>query len=292
MRTTLVCGLLGSGKTTFVAGVLRGAAEKAVVLVNDFGSAGIDGEVLSAGGLRAVQMPGGCVCCELRGELISAVSDIVARYGPAHLVIEPSGVASPSGVLEALKGAGAGPATVVGVVDATEFAELYASGMYGAFLKDQITLSDVILVNKVDLAGEGRAEGAVKLLEALNPHAVIYKTVMARMPGPLPKATGTRRGFGAEGHGLHVETVSARLRGEARHGEMKRLFYELASGALGGVLRAKALINTDMGPYRYDLASGEVSSVPFEKPVSESRLVVIGTGLRRDEILRRASSAK
>jgi G3E family GTPase len=291
MRTTVVCGLLGSGKTTFVAEILRGSTEKAVVLVNDFGSAGIDGEILSAGGLRAVEIPSGCVCCELRGELISAVSEIMARYRPAHLVIEPSGVASPSGVLDALQSAGAGPPTVVGVVDATEFAELYGSGMYGAFLREQVTLSDVILVNKVDLAEEGQAEGAERLLGALNPHAVIYKTVMARMPGPLPEARKQRPRAAGGGRGLHVETVSARLRGKARHREMQRLFDELASGALGGVTRAKALVDTDMGPYRYDLASREVSAVPFEKAVSDSRLVVIGSGLRRGEILRRAAAA-
>jgi G3E family GTPase len=155
MKTTVVCGLLGSGKTTFIRGFVRGASGKTVVLVNDFGAAGIDGEVFSADGIRSVELPSGCVCCTLRFDLITTVRKIVREFSPDHLVIEPSGVASPSGVLEALEGAGIDRTDVIGNVDATEFTGLYDSGMYGRFFKDQIALADVVLVNKTDLADEG-----------------------------------------------------------------------------------------------------------------------------------------
>ena len=125
MRTTVVSGMLGSGKTTFIGQLLRDSRERAVVLVNDFGALGIDGEIFSAGGDR-----GGRAAERLR--LLHAqvrpdhdVERIRASFDPEHLVIEPSGVASPSGVLEALESAGVGPVTVVGVVDATEFLELH-----------------------------------------------------------------------------------------------------------------------------------------------------------------------
>jgi G3E family GTPase len=60
MKTTVVCGLLGSGKTTFIRNFVKGGTEKIVVLVNDFGEAGIDGEIFSAGGIESVELPSGC----------------------------------------------------------------------------------------------------------------------------------------------------------------------------------------------------------------------------------------
>src|SRR5512142_3020661 len=138
MKTTVVCGLLGSGKTTFIRNYVRGLSGKVVVLVNDFGAAGIDGEILSAGGIESVELPSGCVCCTLKFDLITTIQRITKQFAPEHLMIEPSGVASPSGVLDALAGAGEAPASVVGIVDAVEFAELLESGMYGRFFEEQI----------------------------------------------------------------------------------------------------------------------------------------------------------
>jgi G3E family GTPase len=58
MKTTVVCGLLGAGKTTFIQQFIRGSGEKTVVLVNDFGRTGIDGEIFSAGGIESIELPG------------------------------------------------------------------------------------------------------------------------------------------------------------------------------------------------------------------------------------------
>ena len=102
MKVTLVCGLLGAGKTSFIRNCIDSAGEKTVVLVNDFGSLGIDGEIISSGGLESVELPSGCICCTLKMDLIDALKRIDRDMSPEHLVIEPSGLASPSGVLEAI----------------------------------------------------------------------------------------------------------------------------------------------------------------------------------------------
>src|SRR5512142_3133938 len=131
MKTTVVCGLLGSGKTTFIRNYVRGLSGKVVVLVNDFGAAGIDGEIFSAGGIEAIELPSGCVCCTLKVDLITTITKIVKEFAPDHLVIEPSGVAAPSAVLEALWSAGVKTVSVVGIVDAAEFTEIHDFGVYG-----------------------------------------------------------------------------------------------------------------------------------------------------------------
>jgi G3E family GTPase len=278
MKTTVVCGLLGAGKTTFIRNFVTGRTEKTVVLVNDFGKAGIDGEIFSAGGIDSVELPSGCVCCTLKFDLITTIQRIVKQFSPEHLLIEPSGVASPSGVLEALESASTGSASVIGIVDATEFKELYESGMYGSFFEDQIVNSDVILVNKTDLANETMISAAERLIGSINPLAVLLRTVKATINIPLPEAPQHRE-IHSSGCHFHFETFSFKLTDRMELALVQTLFDDLSKGKFGRVARAKALVNTSAGPYRYDSTFGNVNAVRFERAIADSRLVVIGDGL-------------
>jgi G3E family GTPase len=270
--------MLGSGKTTFIRGFAQGAKERTVVLVNDFGQAGIDGEIFSAGGIESVELPSGCVCCTLKFDLITTIQRIVKQFSPEHLLIEPSGVASPSGVLEALASAGVPAATVIGIVDVVEFAELYESGMYGSFFEDQIVNSDLILLNKTDLADETAICGTERMISAINPRAILFRTVNAEIYAPLPDASPQRTIVPSSCH-FHFETHSYKLSDRVELSIMRKLFDDLSRGTFGRIARAKALVATSEGPYRFDSTYGKVDSVRFERDIAESRLVVIGEEL-------------
>jgi G3E family GTPase len=280
MKTTIVCGLLGSGKTTFIRSFVKRRNERTVVLVNDFGAAGIDGEIFSAGGIESVELPSGCVCCTLKFDLIQTIRRIVKQFAPEQLLIEPSGVASPSGVLDALESAGAGSATVIGIVDVTEFNEFYESGIYGSFFEDQIVNSDVILVNKTDLADEPVIAAAERLIESVNARAILVRTINAVVNIPLPEAP-LRREIHSSGCHLHFETLSFKLTEWMELALVQKLFDDLARGEYGTVARAKAIVATEQGAYRFDLVFGRVDCVRHEKDVQDSRVVVIGDGLDR-----------
>jgi len=306
MKTTVVCGLLGSGKTTFIRNFVTNRSEKTVVLVNDFGEAGIDGEIFSASGIESVELPSGCVCCTLKVDLITTIHRIVNQFSPEHLLIEPSGMASPSGVLEALESAGIGDPSVFGIVDAMEFTELYESGMYGSFFEDQIVNSDIIVVNKTDLADESEIVVAEELIASINPHAVLLRAVNAMIgiplpdiARPLPPGVAGARGPKPERDDrvqptqhmhLHFDTLSFRLGNSPARVAFTKFFDDLTRGLYGSVARAKALINTVEGPYRFDGTYGKVDRVRFEKGISDSRLVVIGKGLNKKELVQTIAS--
>lgn len=285
MKTTVVCGLLGSGKTTFIRNFVTGRREKTVVLVNDFGQAGIDGEIFSAGGIESVELPSGCVCCALKFDLITTIQRIVKQFAPDHLLIEPSGVASPSGVLEAIDSAGADKATVIGIVDVTEFAELYESGMYGSFFEDQIVNSDAILVNKIDLAIEHLIAETERMISSINPRAILFRTKNAHLDVPLSSTPGIRN-LQPGGRHFNFDTLSVQINSVPAVGVITSFFDDLAIGKYGSVVRAKALVNTAEGPYRFDCTYGVVDVVRFEKDISDSRLVVIGEGLNKESLSR------
>jgi G3E family GTPase len=285
MKTTVVCGVLGAGKTTFLRNILKFNTGKTVVLVNDFGSAGIDGEILSVGGIETIELPSGCVCCTLRFDLITTLTKIKEQFAPDHLFIEPSGIASPSGVTEVLDTLNIGPVTVVGIVDATEFIDAYEAEMYGWFFKSQVTRSDIVLVNKTDLVDEGKKEATLRLVESLNQSAVIVPTVNAEIDSDLLQhSIQSPRKERSEGHTIGIETVTVKFKKPVTLEYLSGIFEEMARGEYGTVMRAKALVQTDRGPYRLDLASKQTNAEAFENEVKDSRLVVIGTDLNEEKI--------
>ena len=289
MKITIVCGLLGAGKTSFIKNHIDSATEKTVVLVNDFGSLGIDGELISSGGLETVELPSGCVCCSLKMDLMEALRKIIREMAPEHLVIEPSGLASPSGVLEALGAIDFNRLDVVTIVDASEFLGLYEEEIYGNFFLEQVRLADMVLLNKTDLADERSISGALSLVREMNPGARILKTVGAKVDGGIPELPNTKKQSEGHGHTLAFKVVSMELNKAYPRETMSGLFSLMAEGRFGEIVRAKALINTPDGPpYRFDLAWGNINEVSFNSALSRSRLVVIGPeivpGIMEEEI--------
>ena len=284
MKTTIVCGLLGAGKTTFIQHIVQDISEKVVVLVNDFGKAGIDGEILSAAGIESIELPSGCVCCTLKVNLITTIRKIMEDHAPDHLLIEPSGVASPSGVLEALDMLKISPVTVIGIVDATEFLELHEAKIYGDFFEDQVMNSEIILVNKTDLVEEEKIMITISLLESINPGALIFRTVNTVLNETLPPVSHSRGISVKHGTHLNFDTVSMRLDRPLSYSSFKTFFGEIANGLFGNVVRAKALVQTDNGPFRFDLSYGKTENEPFQKAIVDSRLVIIGENLKEDAV--------
>jgi G3E family GTPase len=283
MKTTIVCGVLGSGKTTFIKNVLQDPREKTVVLVNDFGSAGIDGEIISSGGIKTVELPSGCVCCTLKFDLITMIQKIAKQFSPERLLIEPSGVASPSGVLEALESAGLSGVSVIGIIDVVEFLELVESGIYGSFFQDQIENSDIILLNKTDRAGEALISATERMVGSINPLAVLLRTINAAPSIPLPESPAHRKIRRSDCH-FRFETLSIRTRQTLNLAAVIQAFDGITEGKFGRVARIKALINSNQGPYRFDCVYGKLDCGPFEKNIAESRIVIIGEMLDRNAI--------
>jgi len=287
MKATVVCGLLGSGKTTFLVEALRNTKERVAVLVNDFAQAGIDGEIVSASGVPTIELPSGCVCCTLRFDLVTTLKRIISENEPDHIMVEPSGVASPSGVLEALAEAGINRSSVTGILDATEFLDMYESGMYGRFLLDQVTQADVLLVNKSDLASRALLDQTLSLVSSLNPGAVLLPTVRARVEDPFNLPASTMGIFlGSPADLPSFESFSTGLPEQVSLDGLLRFFEELKQGAYGTVMRAKALIMHNAEGFRVDLASGRVEHSGLSQLVESGRMVVLGRGLDTDKMNR------
>ena len=177
MQVNLLFGFLGSGKTTLAKHLLarRDRATKTAVIVNEFGEVGIDGDILRGNNVDVVELNSGCLCCTLRGSLMLAVEELRDKANVERVIVEATGVAQPSELLETLVdssldgGLQIGP--LVTVVDIAKFSKL--TTMLGDFYSDQIESADIVIANKIDLASPEQLEEATRQIRDLNPKATI-----------------------------------------------------------------------------------------------------------------------
>ena len=156
MHLYVLGGFLGSGKTTILMKIVNGFLEKGkkvAVIVNEIGDIGVDGTTLRSEGYNTTELAEGCVCCTLSATLQVATYNIIRDINPDVIVIEPTGLAIPGKVSEALAEDPLNlESTVIGVADGVRF-KVFVSKK-PEFMKEQLESSDLIVINKIDIASE------------------------------------------------------------------------------------------------------------------------------------------
>jgi G3E family GTPase len=155
MEILIVAGFLGSGKTTLVLSaierIIEKTGKKVVILVNDFGTIGIDAKVMERFGLKVAEMASGCICCTLGADLLTTVEDIEHNFKPDMLVIEPTGLADPEAIVRAFQHYPGRPPERIRsavIVDAVRFPAIFKA--LNRPLTNQVKGADLVLINKVD----------------------------------------------------------------------------------------------------------------------------------------------
>ncbi len=285
MKIQLICGFLGSGKTTLLKNLVEQADSDTAILVNEFGELGIDGALVSEGNnLNVVEMPSGCICCSLRESLVDAVREIMENFTPGQLIIEPSGVASPSSVLMGLEKADFSDriqiAPVVGVVDLTFFSGDVHEDDLGNFFKDQIMNSDIIMMNKADLVSAEDVEKCRNKILRINPAALVVPTVycQAEIPETASKGETVHYHYSPQFH-----SESFIFDGIVPRDKIVDLLQNLKSGAYGNIYRAKGIIRTENGPETFDYVNGQVNFGKINE-AETNKFVFIGREVNRSKI--------
>jgi G3E family GTPase len=178
MNLLLFSGFLGSGKSTLILELAKTLAAQGVTtgfIVNEVGDVGIDGQVMSDGGLDVYEITAGCICCQLGVDLVQTLGALAERYAPEVVIVEASGVATPEGVLSALEYYRRGDLSqvrIVTVVDPTRLAALLE--VMTPLIESQITGADLLVVTKTDQATAAELEGARTAAGRLNSRASLH----------------------------------------------------------------------------------------------------------------------
>jgi G3E family GTPase len=294
MIVNVVYGFLGAGKTTFIRYIMENPPqnEKVVILVNEFGEVGIDGLILSGHGAQVaelVELPSGCICCTIASDFRRQVMEICERFAPDRMIVEPTGVATISQIMQILEAEDLRPlyseVSLVHLLDASEFLSFIKSHRH--FMENQIRRSKSVLLNKMDRVKPAMVGMLVDSIREINPEANVYPTSFARLDSAfVAKVLGLPHSIGEEDphhahaehehehehehhaghhhdhheHGLadQFESFGRRYSDSFSLPRLESFFQTLKNGRYGRVVRAKGIFRVSEDWIKLELASGEV----------------------------------
>jgi G3E family GTPase len=311
----VISGFLGAGKTTLIQKLLKEAfdKEKVVLIENDFGEISVDAALLKSGGIEVKEINAGCICCSLSGDFVKALRELLDRFRPDTIIIEPSGVGKLSDIAKACSDPRIQP--LADVKAKITVADVKRCRMYlenfGEFFEDQIRNADLILLSRTE-AFPDRIDDAYRLIKSLNEHAVILSAPWDHIDAAeiLAGHCGHAQGYGCSGQGAHghsaddhgdhvhgrggdcehshsaeeaFDTVTIRTKRVFSIEDLKARVSNMERGAKGTILRAKGIVRGPEGYVNLQYLPGDIRIT--DCAVSGDMLCIIGRDLNRQELV-------
>jgi len=185
-KIDIISGFLGAGKTTLIKKLLKDAYqnEQVVLIENEFGEIGIDGGFLKEAGIEIREMDSGCICCSLVGDFYTSLKEVIERYNPDRIIIEPSGVGKLSDVITAVEKATDENVVLnsyTTVVDVTKCKSYLKN--FGEFYKNQLENAGAVIMSRTDKVSAARAEQTLELIRTVNAEAPVITTPIEQLSG-------------------------------------------------------------------------------------------------------------
>ena len=184
-KIDIISGFLGAGKTTLIKKLIAEAfpGEKLVLIENEFGEIGIDGGFLKEAGIQITEMNSGCICCSLVGDFGKALKEVLEKYTPDRVIIEPSGVGKLSDVVKAVQDIGNSVVinSTATVVDASK-CKMYMKN-YGEFYNNQIEYAGTVILSRTQNISEEKLETVLKMIREKNDEASVITTPWDQING-------------------------------------------------------------------------------------------------------------
>ena len=288
MNILVVSGFLGAGKTTFIGSLAAKTGKNFAVMENEYGSTGIDGNLLQQDRLKVWELTEGCICCSLQSDFASSILTIANTIAPEYLVVEPTGIGLLSAVMRNINKIAyeriqlLDPVTIVDIhcVDTyiSEFGELYT---------DQIKYAARIVLSKIEHSQPSEIARISALLRTLNPHAEILSTPYQNQPEQWWQAllesfdnNGKKQSFVSLGgaQSPNLENVGCTGISIASVYELMELLVALMRGFFGTVYRVKGYAPIAGTWTKFDLVNKQYT-IELCKPMGEAKAIVIGEHL-------------
>jgi len=183
-KVDIFSGFLGAGKTTLIKKLIADGynGAKLVLIENEFGQIGIDGGFLKESGIEITEMNSGCICCSLVGDFGTALQEVIEKFSPDRILIEPSGVGKLSDVVAAVKRVeGTEICGTVTVIDASK-CRVYLKN-FKEFYENQIKYAGTIILSRTGNIAQDKLDQAIDLIRAINDHSQIITTPWDELSG-------------------------------------------------------------------------------------------------------------
>ena len=303
MKVDIISGFLGAGKTTLIKKLLDTLVkdEKVAIVENEYGEVGIDGDLLKDRRIEVKEINSGCICCTIKGDFKQNILDIISNYRPDRIIIEPSGVANFSQVLESIKEAhieGLRINMKITMVDAQNV-HMYMKN-FGDFYRSQLVNANTIILTRVEKLSDKEITHVCNEIKTINNKANIITTELSKLsPERIiqvsekkvenlieninikkPKRIGLRRVSAPE----FFENWGVETPKTFEYSELVKILNEFQNNKHGEVLRAKGIIKSkDNKWFKFDFVPNDISIVNYKSDYT-GRVCVIGRNLNKDSI--------
>lgn len=184
IKVDIISGFLGAGKTTFIKKLIDEVYrnEQIVLIENEFGEIGIDGTFMHDSGIEITEINSGCICCSLVGDFEASLIEVIEKYHPNRIIIEPSGVGKLSDVIKAVNEIQNNELLLdnhITVIDAKK-CRLYTKN-FGEFFNNQIEYASLIILSRTEDLTEFQLNECIKIIKSYNDNANIITTPWNRL---------------------------------------------------------------------------------------------------------------
>lgn len=293
-KVHVVSGFLGSGKTTLIRHLMEGPLkDKSIAIIeNEFGEIGIDGEILKGSGTRVREINSGCICCSLSGDFRMALREIADQYSPDVIIIEPSGIARASDIVEVCRTSGPRikPGGVITVIDTRKYFSQIRN--FRDFYRDHVISADTILLTRTSEAGEIKTGMVEADIASINPAAeVIFSLeddlLKRALDGFSIAQSVSHHDISGTGRETAFESYCLELKASYGKDELLKILGEIVkSDIYGKIVRVKGILHGTDGRYlKADCIENE-AMVEVVDYSGTGKICFIGESLKRDSILR------
>ena len=183
LKIDIVSGFLGAGKTTYIKRLLSTELknEKLVLIENEFGEISVDSMFLSESKIDIAELSQGCICCSLVGDFAKSLNEVIEKYNPDRIIVEPSGVGKLSDVIKAIEDAGLSENlnTYICIVDASK-AKVYSKN-FKEFFQDQIANAKTVVLSRCDILSSEKIETAINVVRSINSECKLVTTPLSEL---------------------------------------------------------------------------------------------------------------
>ena len=290
MKILVVSGFLGAGKTTFIEELTRKLERDFVVLENEYGEVGIDGDLLKKDYDKIWEMTEGCICCSMKSNFANSVMTIANSVDPEILIVEPTGVGMLSSVMNNIKKVQYDrikilePVTIVdpNCIDkySKEFEEIFT---------DQIKSSKFVVISKTSELSKAEIKKAEDSIKKINPDALIYSEDYSlydeKWWADILEAdwTDDKEFVDRTGITSNIENIGFTNISFDSIDVFEGYMSAIMRGRFGNIVRAKGFLPINNVWGKFDIVGDKYTLTKIE-PMEESKLILIGSDLNKDEL--------
>lgn len=296
VKVDVVSGFLGAGKTTLIKKMLKAYSDQKVVLIeNEFGEIGIDGDLVKRDGFDVFEITAGCICCIMKNDFVKVFEKILDEFKPDRIIIEPTGISILSEIINVLnKPDFQGKCTInslITIVDGINYLE--HRDIFGEFFEDQITNAGTLIISKSQFVDEQKMKEITISLKELNSKAPIITSNWSEMPKEDIRAL-FNMDLDIDFQDLfyakykpcsdnQFDTIGIKTLKKYTEVTLREVLEKLKSSEYGRVIRGKGFVKGIDGDLEFSLAGEEYEIYP-SKNASTGKLCIIGQDLKVKEI--------